>query len=200
MAGSNKIYYAHTKKGDSKMKMVKKIEIFNESTAGFCLNIPMPENSEIQNISTGINEAGEKTAFATIYVPNTEAKIVGKHIHILPVGKDFYADNVKFLGIADFKNGFAGNNEQVEFAVFEIVSGDWGYNSQEYISKFGDQAAFGNALLSLFGLAFSNADFKISGSENEIEESFGSATNENFETENDIEIDEKDFKRRFNLE
>lgn len=198
------------------MKMVKSIELFSESVGAFCLNIPMPEGSIIKGVSTGVNAKGEKAAFLTVFIPNTAAPIVGKHIHILPVGNDFYADHVELVGVAVFENGFQKSEGRIEIAVFEVIDGDWGYNSAEYIEKHGAGGSIANAMLNLLlggkDMEISSEDFDTSGYDNEFgkqikqdsraqndDESYGSSTDENNDSPNDLPIDENDFRKRFGL-
>lgn len=177
------------------MKIVEKVELFSESVGAFCLHIPLRKGSQIFGVTSGVNANGEKAAFLTVYVPDLNADFEEMHIHVLPVENKFYADNVKLLGIAKFD--VFNNEPDFEMAVFEIVSGDWGYNSKEYIETHGRHNIENEILSALLGLRLSKLGNKFKN-ENQ-DESSGSATNENVDFPSDLPIDEDDFRKRFGI-
>lgn len=132
------------------MQNVLRVELMSEEKFGFCLSVELPRGSDIVGVEAGVQD-GVKTAFVVAHVHDVDAEPELRHIHLNPVGKPFYADGVKYLGIVKF-SGFGDYDGEVEFAVLEVVNGDWGYGSMEYREKHGDGAAMMSILAAALGV------------------------------------------------
>lgn len=92
----------------------------------FCIHKWLPPEFEVLNVLV-------EDSYLKLLIQFDSAnqfEEIDTHFHIALDGREFFADSWKYLGT--YRDG------DERFLVLQIMEGDWGVNSQEFKSRFGD--------------------------------------------------------------